>query len=100
MDTGNQQMQVHFHDMATAAFFSRYDAFAKASSLINRKLNEYQFQELKQQYVHSLEQDLKLGAGAILQKAAASGQLQEMNSLFHRLMMDYLHRFVQKINNL
>ncbi len=100
MNTDSQQMQVDFHDMATAAFFSRHDAFEKAASLINRKLNEYRFQELKQQYVHSFEQDLQVGAAAILQKNAEGGQLNEMNPLFHRLIMDYLHRFVQKINSM
>lgn len=100
MGNGNEQMQVEFHDKANAMFFSVYQNFASATHGMSRRNEEYKFQQLKKQYATTLEQELEAVANDVLLKHRNEKQLNEMNQMFRQFIRNYLHRFVQKINDL
>lgn len=47
-----------------------------------------------------LEQELHKAAKQILEKYRDEKQVNEINQMFSQFIRDYLHRFVQKINDL
>jgi hypothetical protein len=100
MSNANEQMLVEFHNSATARFFSTYHAFENAASQVNRKKEEYRFQQLKKQYTVTMEHELQAVARAILERHQEEKQVKEMDQMFHQFIKDYLHRFILKINNL
>ena len=100
MSNINEEMQVEFHNRATALFFSVYQSFEKAVSAVSRRKEEYKFQQLKKQYAVTLEQELQMTAKNILTKHKNEKQVNEMELPFHQFIKDYLHRFIQKVNDL
>jgi uncharacterized protein YbgA (DUF1722 family) len=100
MNIGSEQMQVDFHNKAKELFFSIYKAFENAISNLNRKKEEYKFQQTKKQYTATLEQELQSIAKNVLCRYMEKQQSGELDQLFHQFIKDYLHRFVQKINAL
>ena len=94
------QIQVEFHKKATDRFFSIFHAFEIAVSQINRKSEEFRFQQLKKQYVSSMEVELTDIAENILKDNYGEKQVNDIDQLFHRFIKDYLHRFVLKVNEL
>jgi len=97
--SGNEQMQVDFHNKAAGIFFSVYRSFEKSVSNISRRNEEFKFQQLKKQYAEALERELQIAAKEVLTKFRNENQMKEMDQIFHRLIKDYLHRFVQRIND-
>lgn len=100
MNKGNEQMQTEFRNKASALFFSVYHAFENAVSNISRRKNEHRFQQLKTQFAATLEQELQIAAKDILLKYRNEKQANEINQMFSQFIKDYLHRFIQKINDL
>jgi hypothetical protein len=100
MSNGNEQMQTEFHNKANNAFFSVYHAFENAVSAVSRRRDEYKFQQLKKQYVLTLEQQLLIAAKDVLARYRNAKQVNEMDQMFSQFIKDYLHRFVQKVNDL
>lgn len=100
MGNGNEQMQVEFHNKANAMFVSVYQTFETATYGLSRRNEEYKFQQLKKRYVTTLEQELQAVAKDVLANHRNEKQLNEMNQIFHQSIKNYLHRFVQKINDL
>jgi len=100
MISGNEQMQSEFHDRATPAFFAVYRGFENAASNVSRRKEEYRFQQLKKLYATTMEQELQIIARDILVKYRAESQIHEIDQMFHQFIKDYLHRFIQKINDL
>lgn len=100
MNNGSEQMQVDFHNKAKEKFFSVYNAFENAISNLNRKKEEYKFQQTKKQYAATLELELQDIAKNVLSRHENKKQPGELDQLFHQFIKDYLHRFVQKINAL
>jgi glutamyl-tRNA reductase len=98
MNNDSGQMQVDFHNKAKEKFFSVYSAFENAISNLNRKKEEYRFQQTKKQYAAILEQELQAIAKNVLFRHMEKQQSGELDQLFHQFIKDYLHRFVQKIN--
>jgi len=49
MSNGNEQMQIEFHNRASAVF-SVYQAFEMAAANVSRRREEYKFQQLKKQF--------------------------------------------------
>ena len=94
------EMQIEFHDKANTRFISVYSGFERAVSNVSRRNEEFWFQQLKKQYATILEQDLQMIAKDILVKYRHDKQVNEMDQLFHHFIKDYLHRFVQKVNDL
>jgi hypothetical protein len=99
MNNGSEQMQVDFHNKAKEKFFSVYNAFENAISNLDRKKQEYKFQQTKNQYAATLENELQAIAKKVLFKYE-NKRSGELDLLFHQFIKDYLHRFVQKINAL
>jgi TRAP-type mannitol/chloroaromatic compound transport system substrate-binding protein len=94
------EMQIEFHDKANSRFVSVYSGFEKAVSNVSRRNEEFRFQQLKKQYATILEQDLQMTAKDILVKYRNQRQVKEMDQLLNQFIKDYLHRFVQKVNDL
>ena len=97
---GKEQIKVDFHNRATSIFFSVYHTFEKTVSNISRRNDEFRFQQLKRQYAVTLESELQLIAKDILESCKSERQLNDIDQMFHQLIKDYLHRFIQKINDL
>ena len=98
MSSSADNIQATFHAKASELFFLYYNDFEKDSSVVNRREEEYHFQQLKKKYVTSLDHQLQLLAQSILNKNKEEKQLGNISQLFHQAIQDYLHRFVQKIN--
>jgi hypothetical protein len=100
MSTNQEQMQVEFRGKAATMFFSLYHGFETAVSNISRRNDEYRFQQLKKQYAASMEQGLQTIAKDVLAKHKNERQVNEMDQMFGQFIKDYLHRFIQKVNDL
>lgn len=100
MTHGGENIQVEFHNKANEIFFSFFEAFTNHSSGIDRRLNEYAFQEMKKKYVSSLEQELQSTAKTILMRHRDQKQSRQVDPMLRQFVRDYLYRFVQKINAL
>jgi hypothetical protein len=100
MSIGTDHMQVEFHNKAKNAFFTVLSSFEKAGAKLNRKTEEFRFQLMKKQYIVLLEQELQWAAKDVLRNHKMEKQSREVDQLFHHSIRDYLHRFVQKINDL
>jgi len=93
-------MQVEFHNRASGVLFSVYQTFETAVSDVSRRNEEYRFQQLKKKYAVTLEQELQVIAKAILIKYKNERQVNEVDQMFGQFIKVYLHRFVQKVNDL
>lgn len=100
MRNGKEQMQVEFHNKASVTFFSVCHAFEQSVSSVSRRNEEFKFQQLKKQYAVTMERDLQSTAKEILAKFKNEKQLDEMEQIFARFVKEYLHRFIQKVNDL
>lgn len=100
MSSITDQIQQDFHDKAKETFFAMLHDFQDASSKINRNKNEYLFQRLKAQYIHSFEKELRDIGYAVLTKYHGTSQAQAIDPVLHQFIKDYLHRFNQKIVDL
>lgn len=98
-DAGNQ-IQTAFHNKANETFFALYNAFENAVSNISRRKNEYRFQELKKQYALTLEKELQVVARDVLSIYQGEKQAKGLDQMMNQFIRDYLHRFIQKINDL
>jgi hypothetical protein len=100
MSNGNEQMQTEFRDKTRTVFFSVYHAFEDAVSGVSRRNEEYKFQQLKKQYAATLEEELQMVAKDVLANYRNEKQVNEMNQMFSQLIKEYLHHFIQKVNDL
>ena len=66
---------------------------------MSRRREEYKFQQLKKQFAGTLESELEKLAKDVLIKFKNEKQVNAMDQMFHQFIKDYLHRFVQKIND-
>ena len=93
-------MQIEFHEQATARFISIYNSFEKDVSNVSRRNEEFRFQDLKKQYALTMEQELQAIAREILERNKNEKQVSSIDIMFHKFIRDYLHRFIQKVNDL
>jgi len=100
MSSTTNQIQQEFHNKASEAFFMMLHAFQDASSKIDRKKNEYHFQQLKKQYILSFEKELLDIGHAVLNKFHGNSQANAIDPVLHQFMKNYLHRFNQKVSDL
>ena len=100
MSNGKKQMQVEFNGKATTMFFTMYRGFEMAVSNVSRRRDEYRFQQLKKQYASTMEQELQGIAKEILVRHRDEKQVSEMDQMFKQFIKDYMHRFIQKVNDL
>jgi len=100
MNNGNKEMQTEFHNKASTCFSSVYSSFENAVANVSRRSEDYRFQQVKKQYAIILEQQLHIIAKDILTKYRNEKQVNEMDQMFLQFIKDYLHRFIQKVNDL
>lgn len=100
MGNGNEQMQVEFHGKANAVYYSISHGFEIAVANVSRTKDEYKFQQLKKHYASMLEQELEVIAKTVLASFKKEKQLNEVDLMFKRFIKEYLHRFIQKVNDL
>lgn len=100
MGNDSNKMQVEFHNRANEKFFVVWQAFENATSNVSRRTEEYRYQQLKKQYTTTLEQELRLVAKEILMQYRNEGRVTLIDPAFQQFIKDYLHRFIQKVNNL
>ena len=100
MSSGSEQMQVEFHNRATDRLFAMYQTFKNATSNLNRRTEEFRFQQLKKLYAATMEQELQVIAKDILERHRDEKQIKGVDLMFHQLIKDYLHRFIQKVKDL
>jgi hypothetical protein len=100
MNYGCEQMQVEFHQRANAMFMSVYNGFETAVSNVSRRNQEFRFQQMKKQYAVTMEQELVAIAKDVLMRYKGEKQVHEIDLTFHQFIKDYLHRFIQKVNDL
>ena len=99
MSNVNEQMQIEFHERAAAVFFTVYHAFEAATSGLDRTGEEYKFQQVKKQFALTLQAELGKIARDVLTKHQGEKRVSETDQTLHQFIKDYLHRFVQKIND-
>lgn len=98
MSNDSGQMQVQFHNKAREIFFPLLNDFDAAVGGVDRKKEEYRFQQLKNEYSATLKKQLELLAQHILHSYKHERRSTELNRLFQQLIKDYMHRFIQNIN--
>lgn len=97
MSNDIEHINIEFHNRAKGIYFSLYHAFQTAAAAVNRKQNEYHFQELKEQYVKTLKQQLEMVAEEMIAGHQHHRQIQEIDQGLNTLIKEYLHLFLQKI---
>lgn len=93
-----EQTQVIFHERANTILFNRYRKFESDAQTIDRRKNEYFFQQLKEKHVHSFKAQMDGVAKNIIRDEQYNKQLSDIDRQLNHLIKDYLHLFVQKIN--
>ena len=96
MSNDNQYIQVEFHNKARDIFFSLLKNFELAAKKLDRKKQEFQFNELKNQHINTLKQELESCASFLLAKNQNKKEAKELNQNLQYFIKDYLHLFVQK----
>jgi hypothetical protein len=99
MSNNSEQILVEFHNKAMEKFFLVYHSFEKAISKNDRKTQERNFQDLKKHYVAVLEKELTQTALDLLSRNRLEKQSNELNLILSHHIRDYLHRFVQKVED-
>jgi uncharacterized protein involved in exopolysaccharide biosynthesis len=100
MNNDQEQMQFEFRGHASSLFFTLYHGFETAVSNVSRRNDEFRFQQLKKQYAATMEQELQTIAKDVLAKHRNEQQVNQMDQMFGQFIKDYLHRFIQKVNDL
>jgi hypothetical protein len=98
MNTDDERLQVEFHNKASEVFFDLMQEFERTSQSVNRKTDEYRFQQLKRTFSNELSHKLQTIAQDILQRHQDRKSLREIDPALRQLSTQYLHRFVQKID--
>lgn len=100
MKDDNEQIQVQFHSKANPVFFSQLTSFDQAVKDLDRQLEEYRFQQIKDAHIHSLKQELETCALQLLQQHTANEKGRELSQNLQHHIQQYLHLFVQKTRGL
>ena len=97
MNDNLEHISIEFHNRANALFFSTYQDFERASKNIDRKKEEYRFQQLRQQYVNTLQQQMELISKELLRKFQDHPQSNQLDQNLNHFTKNYQHEFIQKI---
>ena len=91
---------IRFHDRAHAHFDAHCKRFDQDAALIDRQHDENRFRELKETHVRNFKRELEQEADRLISQSGHRYREQDSGRQLHQLIRDYLHRFVQKVNNL
>jgi hypothetical protein len=96
MQNDNEQIQVEFHNNASAIFFALLTNFETVIKGINRQTEEYKFQQVKEAHIHSLKQQLENRAMLLMPERRGNRKKEELSQNLQHFIQQYLHLFVQK----
>jgi hypothetical protein len=96
MEQEGRNIHVEFHDRAQRIFFDLLGEFEFSSRKLDRKKEEFRFNELKDRYVHALTDQLKALARTLIENNRNHRQIGQLEQVFQQLIKDYLHQFVLK----
>jgi hypothetical protein len=99
MQNDADHINIEFHNKANEAFFKFVEQFQSSVKNIDRTNHEYQFQQLKENFVNSLKQELEIIAGSIIKNNSNLENINGVNQNLQRFINNYLHEFVQKIRH-
>jgi hypothetical protein len=97
MHNDTDHITIEFHNQAKGVFFNLINEFQSSVKNINRKTEEYLFQQSKEKFVHTLKQQLEIIASKILKENNDHENINEINKTLQRFINNYLHQFVQKV---
>lgn len=92
----NEHIHIEFHNKAREIFFSIVQAFESSVKKVNRRKEEYEFQQLKNKYANTLKQELEACAQELMKQHQHAREMNELNLGLQRFIHDYLHLFIQK----
>jgi hypothetical protein len=96
MEQEGRNIHVEFHDRAQRVFFELLGEFEFSAKKLDRKTEEFRFNELKDRYVHALTDQLKELARTLIDHNRNHRQIGQLEQVFQQLIKDYLHQFVLK----
>ena len=100
MQNDFEHIQIQFAHKAKHIFFEALDEFQMATKSVDRSLEEYKFNQLKEQHVHSLKQRLTLTAREYIEQHQHHNQGRELDQMMQKEIKSYLHQFVVKIRSI
>ena len=93
MQNDYEHIYVEFFDKAKHIFFTALNEFQYSTKRFNRNLEEYRFNRLKEQYIHSLKQQLEETAKNFIEFHQHHKQLRELDQRMQQIIKEYLHQF-------
>ena len=100
MDSDSHHICVVFHKEAGVIVSQTVAAFENAVKDVSRKQAEYRFVQLKEQYMHTLKQQLEDAANRIVRQHQHHRQLNKLQHDLQQIIKDYLHGFVMQSRNI
>ena len=96
MNNDNEHISITFHNEARTIFFSVVNDFNKATENMDRRQSEFQYNQMKNQYVNTLKQQLEYLARKLMDQNQGSRQMKELEQTLSQNLKEYLHSFVNK----
>jgi predicted NodU family carbamoyl transferase len=100
MEGNVEHLSVGFHDRARTLLFSHFEGFKASIERVDRRKEEYTFQQQREYYANNLQQQLQQVAQAILHKNQSCRNIGQLSQNLHQFIADYIHQFVMKTNAL
>jgi hypothetical protein len=100
MRSDTERIQVDFHNSADALYFSLLRAFEADVKGINRKTQEYLFQQKKATYCNTFKKQLENRAEQLIEKHGQNQTAENPDQSLQYSIKQYLHLFVQKTRTL
>ncbi|MFL5809242.1 MAG: hypothetical protein ACJ749_06945 [Flavisolibacter sp.] len=96
MQSDNEQLQSDFHQKADAIYFALMSAFEAEVKGINRRNNEFLFQQQKDTYCKTLKMELENCAALLMRQHPKNSKKDELDQNLQQFIKHYLHVFLQK----
>ena len=98
MDKDLEQINIAFHDRAHKLFFHYTKEFETAAASMDRKRDEYAYQQTREKYIRTLRQQLDTVAKDLLSAHRTHKQLNQIDQNLRYFINDYVHQFMKKID--
>ena len=94
MKNDPEHIVIQFLDTAKPILYSAVNEFQSAVKRLNRNLEEYRFNQLRDQHVVSLKLKLERAAKDSLAAHQHNSQLDGLDRRMQQIIKEYLHEFV------
>ena len=94
MNNNYEHIRLEFLEKAKRIFFAALREFQFSTKKLNRDLQEYKINDLKDQHAHSLKLQLEEAAKAFIEYHQHHKQLRELDRMMQQTIREYLHDFV------